>query len=97
MRSVEEKLSSYEHALRQARAEAYALTESERAAAIQERQKKLGEMRQSLAESIAQEKEAINREAEAARATLETQARALAQEIGARVIGRPLGGPATND
>src|SRR5712692_9199114 len=64
MRTVEEELSTYEQTLRQARAEAYALTESKRAAAMQERQKKLDEMRQTLAESIAQEKEAISGQAE---------------------------------
>ncbi len=90
MRTVEEKLSNYEQTLRQARAEAYALSESERAAAMQERQRRLDEMRHSLAESIAQEKKAISEQAEEARATLESEARALASEIGARVIGRPL-------
>src|SRR5713226_8147310 len=74
MRTVEEKLSTYEQTLRQARAEAYGLTESERAAAMQERQGKLSEMREKLAESIAQEKKAISGQAEEARATLEAEA-----------------------
>ena len=90
LRSVSEKLANYERQLRQARGEAYAFSESERGAAMQERQKKLNEMRQKLAESIAQEKEAIQQQAEAARGTLEIESRRLAREIGARVLSRPI-------
>src|SRR5437867_10962905 len=39
LKDVSEKLSNYERQLRQARAQAYALAESERSAALQERQK----------------------------------------------------------
>src|SRR5712692_4377146 len=52
LRDVSEKLSDYERQLRQARGEAYAFTESERGAAMQERQQELNEMRRRLAESI---------------------------------------------
>jgi len=90
LRDVSEKLSEYERALRQARGQAYALAEKERAGAMQERQVKLNEMRERLAESIKREKEAIERQAEQARATLEGESRRLAREIGARVLSRPL-------
>jgi F-type H+-transporting ATPase subunit b len=91
LRSVSEKLSEYERALRQARGEAYSLAELERAGAMQERQVKLNEMRQQLAEAIAKEKEAIQRQAEAARALLEVESRRIAREIGSRVLSRPIG------
>src|SRR6266571_3808881 len=52
--NVSNKLSEYERKLRQARAEAYAFMEAERGVAMQERQKKLNEMRQRLSESAAQ-------------------------------------------
>lgn len=87
---VSGRLSDYERALRQARTEAYAFTEHERAGAMQERQKHLDEMRAKLASSIAVEKEGIQRQAEAARASLEIEARGIAIEIGTRVLSRPI-------
>jgi F0F1-type ATP synthase membrane subunit b/b' len=90
MANVGEKLTEYERALRAARTEAYALSEHERAAAMQDRQKKLDEMRAQLAASIAAEKKAIQAQAEAARITLEADARRIAVEIGSRVLSRPL-------
>jgi F-type H+-transporting ATPase subunit b len=89
---VNEKLSNYERELRKARGEAYALAESERSVAMQERQQKLHEMRQKLADSTSKEKQVIQRQAEEARATLESDSRRLAREIGARVLNRPIGG-----
>jgi len=91
LRKISEKLSEYERALRQARGEAYSLSEHERAAAMQQRQLKLNEMRQQIAQSIAKEKEAIQRQAEEARGLLEVESRRIAREIGSRVLSRPLG------
>ena len=91
LRNVSEKLAEYERALRAARTEAYAFTEHERAGAMQDRQRKLDEMRAKLAASIALEKEAIQRQAEAARITLEAESRRIAVEIGTRVLSRPIG------
>ena len=90
LKSVSEQLANYEHQLRLARGEAYAFSESERGAAMGERQTKLNEMRQQLSESIAQEKKAIAQQADDARGTLEVESRRLAREIGARVLSRPL-------
>ena len=75
-----------------ARAEAYALSESERGSAMQERQQKLNEMRQQLAESIAKEKQTINQQADEARASLENESRQIAGEISSRVLNRPVAG-----
>lgn len=96
LKRVSEQLASYERQLRQARVEAYAFSESERGAAMQERQNKLNEMRVHLAESIAQQKEAIQRQADEARGTLEVESRRLAREIGERVLNRPLTGAEMN-
>lgn len=92
LKSVSEQLANYERQLRRARGEAYAFAESERAAAMQERQQKLNEMRQRLAESIAQEKQAIEKQADTARLTLEDESRRLASEISSRVLSRSVGG-----
>ena len=88
---VSAKLSEYERTLRQARAEAYAFTEAERGMAMEERQKKLNKMRQQLSESIAKEKALIQRQADEARAALEVESQRIAQEIGSRVLSRPIG------
>ena len=90
LKNVTEKVAAYERALRQARGEAYAFTETERGAAMQERQQKLNEMRQQLADSIAKEKEEIQRQADEARGTLEEESRRIAVEIGTRVLNRPI-------
>ena len=90
LKNVSAQLANYERQLRLARGEAYAVSESERGAAMQERQNKLNEMRAHLAESIAQQREAIQKQADEARGTLEVESRRLAREIGARVLSRPL-------
>ena len=90
LKNLSEQLTDYERKLRAARGEAYALSESERGVAMQERQQKLNEMRQQLSESIAQEKKAIEQQAAEARGTLEVESRRLAREIGARVLSRPI-------
>ena len=87
---VSEKMREYERSLRQARAEAYAQTESDRAAAMKERQQKLNEMRAQLTQTIAQEKKTIAQQAGEAHVTLEAESRRLAREIGSRVLSRPL-------
>ena len=96
LRAVSDKLSTYERQLRQARAEAYALTEQQRTAAMQERQGKLNEMRQQLGESIAQEKQTIQSQADEARASLESESHRIAREIGERILKRPLGSADVN-
>jgi tRNA threonylcarbamoyladenosine modification (KEOPS) complex Pcc1 subunit len=57
---------------------------------MQDRQRKLDEMRAKLAASIALEEEAIQRQAQEARVTLEVEAGRIAVEIGARVLSRPI-------
>jgi F-type H+-transporting ATPase subunit b len=91
LNAVTEKLSNYERQLREGRAEAYEMTEKERTAALQERQKRLNEMRQKLAESTAQEKDVIRRQADEARETLRADSQRIASEISSRVLKRPVG------
>ena len=91
MASVTEKATDYEKSLRQARAEAYAYSEAQRAEALKERQARLNEMRSELATSVAHEKQAIERDAADARSSLESDSRQLAAEIGSRILNRPIG------
>jgi len=88
MKGVKEKLAEYEASLRQARSEAYAHAESQRAEAMMERQRRVNEMRNELAQSIAAEKEAIQLQATQARASLEVEARLIARDISSRVLNR---------
>jgi len=88
MKGVKEKLAEYEASLRQARSEAYAHAESQRAEAMMERQRRVNEMRNELAQSIATEKEAIQQQATQARASLEVESRLIAREISRRVLNR---------
>lgn len=90
MKSVKEKLTDYERSLRQARSEAYALAETERAEAMMKRQQRVNELRNQLAQSIATEKEAIQQQAAQARASLEVESRQIAREISSRVLNRSI-------
>ena len=88
MRGVKDKLAEYEGSLRQARSQAYALAENQRAEAMMERQRRINEMRDELAQSIATEKEAIQEQVTQARASLEVESRLIAREISSRVLNR---------
>lgn len=88
--AVDEKLREYEGSLRQARAEGYALAESERRAAQLEREKRLGEIRAEIGARLTQEKAALRAEQEEVKTELLKDAHARAAEIGAQILGRPL-------
>jgi F-type H+-transporting ATPase subunit b len=90
--SVSEKLSEYEHRLREARAAGYALMEQERAVISDERQRKLAEVKSEIAHLMSSEKETLKIEAEQAKGKLATSARSIALEIGRQILGRPIAG-----
>jgi F-type H+-transporting ATPase subunit b len=90
LRSVDEKLTAYEQSLRQARAEGYHLMEQERAEAMRERQESLSRVREEISGLAAAEKESIRTQVEEARATLNSESRRLAMEIGAQILHRPI-------
>jgi len=90
MVNVTEKIGQYEQSLRQARTEAYAFSEVQRAEAMQDRQQRLNETREQLAASFAKEKESIQQQAVEARSALQSDARKMAAEIGSRVLKRPI-------
>lgn len=90
LRSVEEKTTNYERALREARAEGYRLMESERAVAMKEREIRLNAIREEIRATVAEEKESLRRQSEEARRTLEAEARRLALQIGSQILHRPV-------
>jgi len=90
LRDVSAKLANYERTLRQARGETYSFAERERAEAMQDRQRKLNEMRQQITDLVGREKETVKRQADEARALLDIESRGIAREIGSRVLSRPI-------
>jgi F-type H+-transporting ATPase subunit b len=90
IQSVTDKTSDYERSLRQARAEAYAFAEAQRAEALKERQQKLNQTRTELVQSVSVEKGKIEQQATEARASLAAESRRLAAEIGSRVLQRSI-------
>lgn len=92
LRRVEEKTTSYERSLREARVEGYRLMERERAEAMTERQLEINAVREEINKIVGEEKEMLHKQAEEARQTLEVDARSIAAEIGSQILQRPVGG-----
>lgn len=88
LRRVEERLSHYERTLREARAESYQLLEQQRAEALRVRQERLGAVRDEVTRSIEAEKQGIQKQVEAARTTLGEEARRVAANVSAHILGR---------
>ena len=89
--SLDEKLRQYERALREARANGYALTEEQRKAASQEHNRQVAAVKAEVNEILEREKRAMKAEEEGIKNTLIQDARVRAQEIGAQILGRPVG------
>jgi F-type H+-transporting ATPase subunit b len=87
---VEQKLTHYEHSLREARAEGYRLMEQQRAEAMSERQAKLNAVREEVNQLITEQKNIVRAQAEEARAALSSDSRRIAAEIGAQILERPI-------
>jgi len=88
LQRVEEGLSKYERSLFEARAEGYKMLEQERAIAVRERQQRLEAERQEIANLVMVEKHIIQSQADEAMASIETNARLMAAEIGSAILRR---------
>jgi F-type H+-transporting ATPase subunit b len=91
LRDVETNLNRYEESLRAARAEGYRLLEQERAEALRVRQEQLSGVRAEVEQLVARERGALQQQTEQARATLSTEARRIAAEIGSQILHRSVG------
>jgi F-type H+-transporting ATPase subunit b len=87
---VEQKLSHYEHSLREARSEGYRLMEQQRAEAMSERQAKLSAVREEINQFVAEQKNIIRAQTEEARASLASDSKRIAAEVGAQILQRPI-------
>jgi F-type H+-transporting ATPase subunit b len=88
LQRVEEGLSKYERSLFEARAEGYKMLEHERAIAVRERQQRLEAERKEIANLVMVEKHTIQSQADEAMASIETNARLMAAEIGSAILRR---------
>lgn len=83
---VDDKMSKYEKTLRETRTEGYLLMEAQRARAMAARQEKVNGVKEDISSLIAQEKGELKSQADAARATLATDARKMAENITASIL-----------
>jgi len=86
----EEKIRSYESALRQARSEGYHLLEHEKTEALRDRELRLSRVREEMTRLVAKETEETRRQEEQAKRELESKAADLSSLIGSQVLRRPL-------
>ncbi len=86
LKQVNEKSLRYETEMRQARAEGYNLIESERAAALAERQSRVESVKTETEQTISQEKDSIQKQSEAARHTIAAEAQNLAEKISSNIL-----------
>jgi F-type H+-transporting ATPase subunit b len=86
---AKQELDAYNEALKEARAEIYAVQEAARQAILEDRVKLLKAMRARAIEEVAAAKKKIAAEFEVARAELERQAPELAGQIARAILGPP--------
>jgi F-type H+-transporting ATPase subunit b len=92
LKEIDKKLKDYERALREARAEGYHLMEQQRAEALREREAKLSSVKEEVANFLSAQKRGIAHQADDVRSMLLSEARRIALEISARILGRPITG-----
>jgi F-type H+-transporting ATPase subunit b len=85
-KQVIEKNTEFENSMREARTEGYSLIESERAAALAERQAKVEAVRAETEQTIVHEKDSIQRQTEEARAALAAEAQKMAEKISSNIL-----------
>ena len=92
IQQVDEKLASYERRLRETRSEGYRQMEQERAEAMRERQLKVDVVREEVGRLAEEEKRSIQSQVEGARSELLSESSAIATEISAQILHRPVSG-----
>jgi F-type H+-transporting ATPase subunit b len=86
LQQVAEKNARFETVIREARSEGYHKIESERSAAMAERQEKVETVKAEVGQKVAAEKDAIVRQAEEARRQIAAEARVLAEKISSNIL-----------
>jgi F-type H+-transporting ATPase subunit b len=88
---VEERMQEYERKLREARGAGYALLDRERAAASQERERRIASIKAEVGEQRSFEKEKLGGAETKVKASLAADAQQRAVEISGRILGRHIG------
>lgn len=91
IKDVDENLSRYERALREARLDSYHTVEAKRNEALAVRQEKVDAVRTEIGALLETEKRSIANQAEEARAALEVDARQVAATVSSQILGRSVG------
>jgi F-type H+-transporting ATPase subunit b len=86
LRQVEEKQTKYNQALFEARNKGYQTIEAERAAALAEREAKVGTVKAEVEQKVAQEKAQLQAQAAEARAAIAAEADRLAEKISSNIL-----------
>ena len=92
LQQVEDKTRHYESTLREARSEGYRRIEQERNAAIAERNERIGAVKVEIGNLMEAQKATIAAQVAESRTTLQGEAQRIAQDIGARILGRAVNG-----
>ena len=92
LQQVEDKTRHYENTLRAARSEGYRRIEQERNAAIAERNERIGAVKVEIGNLMEAQKATIAAQVAESRTTLQGEAQRIAQDIGARILGRAVNG-----
>lgn len=86
LEQVNQKTAQYNAAMRQARSEGYNLIESERAAAIAERESRIEAVKAEAAQKLAREIEVLQKQTAEARAALSAEAQSIADKISSSIL-----------
>ena len=86
LEQVSQKTTEYNAAMREARSEGYNLIETERAAAVRERESQIETVKAEAAQKIARETETLQKQTAETRATLSAEARGIAEKISSNIL-----------
>ncbi len=86
LKNVGEKQTQYDAAMLEARSEGYELIEKERAAAVAERESKIGAVREEVAQLVERENAAIERQNREAKTAIAQEADKMAERISQTIL-----------
>ena len=86
---TEEKLKTYNEALREARVDGYKLLEKERAEALKQKDEAVRLYREQMSQEVAARVETTRKQKESVKKELETQAGAISTLISSQILRRP--------
>lgn len=86
LEQVGQKTAEYNTAMREARSEGYNLVETERAAAVAERESKIEAVKTETAQTVSQETDALQKQVAETRSALSAEARGIADKISSNIL-----------